>query len=106
MIRTASPSGDIKSPFQSDPGTLKRQGKMRFLQVDRKMIHYIDMIRSGLIMHALASTMQRSPHRRALIRLYHSVRMLIQDDVPKADIEALHDKVFKRVKIVQVVLRE
>lgn len=103
LIRTATPSGDVKSPFQTDPGTLnKRQGPMRFLQIDRKMIHYVDMIRSGLIIHVTACTMERSPHRSALIRVYYTAQILIQDSVPTQNLESLHEKMFARTKDVQV----
>lgn len=71
------------------------------MQKDRRMLDYIDMLKTGLAMHALASTMPRSEHRDALLRLLDAMRHLYSDNIERSTLAQLKDAVWEATSTVQ-----
>lgn len=65
------------------------------------MIDYIDMLKTGLAMHALASTMPRSEHRRSLLTLLSTLRHLYSDTIDRSTLPELRDAVWQATSTVQ-----
>lgn len=65
------------------------------------MADNISMIRSGLIRHAIASTMNHGPYRDAVLDVYDVIRRCIADCLRRTDLPRLKEDMFRAVKKIQ-----